>query len=337
MMFDSPIPFGARRETRSYASILLDAAEAAAEGTAADRLSGAVEGCAGLWERAFASAECPRLTATQLALMGRSLMLTGEALFVREGSGVGSPANTYTLEGRQSNPSRWRYRLDLPYPTTTKTVTRAGSDVLHVRIGATRERPYKGRSPLSNSEATAAILAALEASLKFEASGPVATLIPVPDPERSGTVPDDIAKARGRAVLVETTQSGGGEGYPARPARDWQGSRLGPNMPSAEVESRRDVERSVAAACGVPPVLLGLAGPGSADSRESWRQFVFATIQPIARIIEAELDRIGLAGTVSFERLAASDISGRARAFGSLTKGGMDSVRAAEIVGFSKP
>lgn len=42
----------------------------------------------------------------------------------------------------------------------------------------------------------------------------------------------------------------------------------------------------------------------------------------------------GLSAPVSFERLGAADIGTRARAYQSLTKGGMDATRGAEIAGF---
>ena len=80
-------------------------------------------------------------------------------------------------------------------------------------------------------------------------------------------------------------------------------------------------------------MLLGLDA-GGGDSREGWRQFAFATLQPVPALLKAELDRIGLSAPVSFERLGAADIGTRARAYQSLTRGGMDKARAAEIAGF---
>ena len=42
---------------------------------------------------------------------------------------------------------------------------------------------------------------------------------------------------------------------------------------------------------------------------------------------------LGLSSTFSFEALFASDITGRARAFGSLVQGGMDVEDAANLTG----
>lgn len=327
-------PFRENRE--SFTDQAIAQAEARAEGSVKSRLQGAIEGCCGLWERGMVSAECERLSPAQMALLGRSLLHTGQVVFVREAGRITSAASTIDVRGKGADPNKWTYRLDLPAPSTTRSVSKSGADVLHVRIGSTTERPWEGCSPLANASATASILAALEQSMDAEAGGPVGNLLPVPSLKRVGRLQADIQKLAGKTVLVESVAAGYGEGAAARPRKDHEPQRLGPSWPDAEIEGRRDVERSVAAACGVPALLIGLDGGAGSDAREAWRQFVFSTLQPVARLLESELERIGLPAKVSFERLAASDLSARSRAFQALTGGGMDAQRAAQIAGFDE-
>ena len=80
------------------------------------------------------------------------------------------------------------------------------------------------------------------------------------------------------------------------------------------------------------------ASQGTA-SREGWRQALHGVIIPLAGLVEEEvrekLDAPDFAMT--FDRLAASDISGRARAFQSLVGGGMDVSAAASLSGLISP
>ena len=144
---------------------------------------------AGLWERGMASADCSRMSPAQLAILGRQLLARGECVFLRERGKIGAVASTIDIKGGGANPNKWTYRMDLPGPNTTRTVTRSGSDVLHVRIGATVQRPWVGCSPLSNAAGTRAILSAVEQSLTYEAGGPVGNVFPVPSSPGRATWP----------------------------------------------------------------------------------------------------------------------------------------------------
>ena len=118
--------------------------------------------------------------------------------------------------------------------------------------------------------------------------------------------------------MVETTSAGWAEGRAAAPAGDWAVRRLGANPPASLVELRRDVEVSILGACGVPPGLV-VSGADGTGQRESWRRFLHGSVQPVARLVEHELsEKLDAPVTLSFARLGASDISGRARAWRSL-------------------
>ena len=94
--------------------------------------------------------------------------------------------------------------------------------------GARGQRP--GRS------LTARLQGEAERSLADEAAGPLAQLIAVPqdggaddeDTDPLASLKADVAKARGKAMLLETTAAGWGEGKSAAPSKDWKAERLGP-------------------------------------------------------------------------------------------------------------
>ena len=68
--------------------------------------------------------------------------------------------------------------------------------------------------------------------------------------------------------------------------------------------------------------------------RESFRQFLFLTIAPAGRIVAREAQRVlGGSGSLDWSALAASDITGRARAYAALIKAGMESDEAKRIAG----
>ena len=173
-------------------------------------------------------------------------------------------------------------------------------------------------------------------------NSPVAHLIPVPQDGGDGGEDDplsdlkaDIRTARGRALLLETTSAGYGEGASAAPRKDWMASRLGPNPPASMEAVMGRGFMQVLAACGVPPGLF-IDADGTAQ-RESMRRFFSLTVEPLAVLLAAELTRklevdIGM----SFKGRFAADLSGRARAhLQSMVNGGRDGAvaKAAGLAG----
>ena len=91
---------------------------------------------------------------------------------------------------------------------------------------------------------------------------------------------------------------------------------------------------AILAACGTPAALM-VAGSAGTAAREALRRWLHTTVLPLGRIVQTEL-RAGLNApelSLSFDGLFASDLSGRARAFGSMVKSGMDLDRAAALAG----
>ena len=68
---------------------------------------------------------------------------------------------------------------------------------------------------------------------------------------------------------------------------------------------------------------------------EAWRQFLHASVAPVALTVSEELaDKLDTPDlSLNHDRMMASDISGRARAFHSLVGGGTDVAQAAALAG----
>ena len=177
----------------------------------------------------------------------------------------------------------------------------------------------------------------LERRLAQEAGGAVGQLIPVPNVEASAKLQGDLRKMTGQVTLVETTSAAWGAGQQGAPQADYQLRRLGADPPATLPELRRQAEESLLGSCGgIPTSVLGAATATS--SRESFRQFLHATISPVADDVAAQIGaQLGSEISFDFSKLQASDISGRARAFQSMVGGGMDVSKAAALAGLMEP
>ena len=81
--------------------------------------------------------------------------------------------------------------------------------------------------------------------------------------------------------------------------------------------------------------LIWFASSDASGQRESWRRFLHGSVQPLGDLLAGELavklDVPGLA--LKFDRLMASDLSGRARALGSMVQAGMSLDDARRLAG----
>ena len=337
-------------ERRSYTSLLTAAAEAEAAAGLLGVAVGAVEVAARMYAAAFASAQVEpagaRTAALTPALLGdvaRRLVAQGEAVLVVEVDGGAVslvPAVWWTVTGGPRRP--WRYQVTTSGPSTTETMNVSGEGVAHVAWAWDARMPWRGRSPLALAGESGRLAKALERALADETGGPVGSVIPVPaDASDAATEDDDplaplkaeIAGLRGRVGLVETTAAGYGEGRAAAPAQDWQPKRIGAAPPDSLVGLREQVESTVLGACGVPADLVR-PGPGG---RESYRRWVAGSVAPLARLVADEFGRaLDVPGLrLRFDALGAADVTGRARAWRSLTgnEGGMPDADARRLVG----
>ena len=343
------------KRASNYTDTLVSALIARAGGSqAVATAQGAVEVASGLWARCFAaatvtpaSALTSPLGASWRAGAARELCRRGECCYlivVNDGMVELLPAVEWDVRGSTPSESEWFYSLTLAGPDGTVTRTVPGAAVVHIRYAVMPGAPWAGLSALKFASETGALGANLERHLADEAGGPVGALIPVPrqdageddddaDDDTLALLQNDIGKLRGKPALVETTAAAWGEGKINAPVTDWRSQRVGASPPPPLISLREGVQASVLAIHGIPPGLLSGRG---ASSRESLRLFFRTTIIPLARIIEGELRR-KLSPGISFQfaDLAAADVTGAARAFGTLTKGGLPVDEAKRLSGLS--
>ena len=198
---------------------------------------------------------------------------------------------------RRASNSTWQARVSTYGPSTSYTRLVGRERLVFVRWGTSPGTRYRGQGPTSWAHTTARLQGEAERSLADEAAGPLAQLLTTP--EGTDTDSDDdsdpwaavragLAAARGKAVLVETTTTGGGDGPAAAPRRDWEPRRLGPAPPDAMVAIAQAAFSRMLAACGCPPALYDPAAPATA-LKESLRIWHLSTVTPLARLLEHEL------------------------------------------------
>jgi len=250
------------------------------------------------------------------------------------------PCSSWHFEG-DADPESWTIRATVYGPSSSTTRHVPYSGVVFCGWGFTLGQPYTGVGPLSWAHTTARMQAETERSLADESAGPITNLLPVPQDGGDGdeaTDPlapfkADIRAARGKALLVETTATGYGEGPSAAPRQDWKPNRLGPNPPAAMGEVLGQSFFEVLAAAGVPPGMF-LAKASDGGQREAYRRWCALVVQPLGRLLAAELSaKLETDVSLNFERLYAHDLAGRARAFQSMVGGGMDPAKAAGLSG----
>lgn len=313
------------------------------------------EAAAGLLARSLAGCSVtgpgyalPVLTPAFFAQVGRALIEHGQSLHVLDVTTQGTlrafQATGWTITGN-FNPDSWVIEADLAGPSRTDTRRIGYSGCLHFTWGTSPGSPHQGTSPLRGGSLTAKLSSEAERSLGDEASGPIGNLIPTPagasgedDPDGNPTenllsgITADIAASRGRAILLETSSGGWGEGPSAKPQRDWMPNRIGPSPGAAFVQARKDAEASVLMACGAPSSLADPRAPGTSQ-REGLRRFFLSTLVPITRMIESELSRKLEAEITISHDLYSADLTGRASSFARLVGNGVSIEKALSITG----
>ena len=237
------------------------------------------------------------------------------------------PCSSWHFEG-DAHPETWTVRATFYGPSTSTTRNLPYSGVVFVPWGSTPGQPYIGTGPLSWAHTTARLQSETERALADEAATSIANLLPVPQDGGDGEESDplkllkaDIRTARGKALLVETTYGGYGEGRGAAPQRDWVASRLGANPPESLARIRQESFGAVLAATGTPPDLF-MPADGTAQ-REAVRRWHLGTVLPLARLIQDELsEKLEGAARLTFDNYPL-DLAGRAQAFQKLVAGGV--------------
>ena len=331
-----------RSEIRSanYTDQVVAAIMASASGSSDGGALGAIETAARWWGSGLASATVrpsaialDGVTPTILDSIGRSLCRVGESLHVirvLNGRVTLTPTSSWTVLG-SDDPASWMYRVTLTGPSSTRTLTLPAESVLHVRYAPHPSRPWAGRSPVQLAIDTARAAGLLEAATAGELNF---TQQQVLTPRRSqgdyglaDTLSPDVIQKVVSAFAEHV--STGAFVIPA----DVTAQRLGPEPPDSFPLLRDRLENSLLALHGIPPALVAAQSTGTA-MRESFRQVLHSLLKPLGALVVEELQaKLDTDAALSFDSLRAGDITGSARAFGSLVTAGLTPQSAADIVG----
>ena len=315
------------RQQNGYSDVLIAALINRAQGhsLALPSATSALEACAGLTGRGFASAEVSgpdaltrALTPGCLELVGRSLIRNGEVVFLIDTSSGNLrliPAETHDIEGG---------------PSRTVTYDYVGADsVLHFRYASDAARPWRGNGPVQVAALAGKLSAETVRVLADESSGPIGRLLGIPVDGDDATVSGlkaDIANARGKVALLESGDWGAAGGDAKV---DLKAKRFGAEPPQSLVNLADLASKEIYAACGFNAALWG--GAAAASVREAWRLALFGVLAPLGRLVEAELqDKLDDDIALSWGELRASDLSGRARSLQSLVGAGLPLQAAAK-------
>ena len=271
------------------------------------------------------------LTPSVLYSTGRDLCLRGQALWWFTTDGNMAPRLWHVGEFDMTgdyDPASWTYRATIEGPTKRLVRTLTADEVVHIRIGEDAAAPWRGVSPLAAAADTAGALAGVESGLRKEANQVSGYVLPGAGVEGL----DDASVCRAEKRPGEAGRRDAHRADPesatrrplgaARRRRLGQARRLGihPTGSAGRSAQRRGPgrarERGNTAGVGQPAVRT------LPDLREGLRQLFHVTLQPIAKIVEAELARVlEVDVALDLSALAAADVQGRARAFRALVGG----------------
>ena len=336
-------PFQRREVRESYSNTVTSALLAAATGKDATSplRTGALETCAIIWARVLSAANSdhPAVTSALLATIGHELIRKGEALFLtdaKDGQLTLRPVDTWTVTGGP-DPSSWIYQATRTGPSSAVTRRVGREGVAHFMWMPSVRRPWEGIPPLGFASTAGRMAAGAERELGNICAIPAGAAVPYPEGTPAAglrRIHRTLKNIRGGLTAVESTA--GGRGDPgAKPGGDWIQRNFGPEPTEGFVSAFSMSCVGVWSACGIPVELIGGKSDGTA-LREAWRRFALTSVEPVAKVIAAELSRALEAPiTLDLAGLAAIDITGRARAFRSLVENDvtMTPAIAAQITG----
>ena len=273
------------------------------------------------------------ITPSVLDAIGRGLCRYGESLHVidvRAGRVMLTPCAQWTVFG-SDDPASWMYLCTLNGPSTARTLKLPSASVVHCRYSPHPSRPWAGRSPLTLALTTAKVAGLLETATAGELNFTQQQVL-TPRRNQGDYAPVDTLAPDTIQKIVSAFAENVGTGAFVIPA-DVTAQRLGPDPPDSFAPLRTGLENSILSACGLPPALVAASGIGTA-MREAFRQVLHSLLKPLGAIVVEELQaKLHPEAALSFDALRAGDITGSARAFGSLVTAGLTPQSAAEIVG----
>ena len=328
-------PWSRRTEKRAGSvtdSVIAELQRRAAGGSSGDpSLCAAVQSAAGIWGRSFAAAavspasgSAAAVTPAILHMIGRDLVLQGQSVMqfgVAGGPMLRRPAE-YDLTG-SPDPATWAYRLRYIGPSRDSTAPGTVADVVHIRLNEDARAPHCGVSPILAAADTAGALAGLERALRLEAAATSGYVIPSAasegmDDTTFAALKSDLAKLAGGTRIVPSLGPRAGDPQGRSGDADWKAQRIGLNPPQSVVELRSSAALGVLMAAGIPAVMASERADAGA-LREGFRIFAHTTLQPVVKIVAAELSRVlEIEIVIDLAPLNAADVQGRARAFRAL-------------------
>ena len=328
-----------KRQTTGYTDGFIRALLASASGTggADPSASWGLETAAALYSRSFASARVigdrsDSITPEMMSLIGRNLIRSGNDIHLIEinyGDMSFRPVGSWDTYGGATE-EEWMYRVSVFGPDSFETKYVQSAGLLHFKYSVDSSRPWRGLSALAHAHDTGSLAGSLEKRLSEEAGGHSGYFLPIPTDGGDGEDDDplaqlkiDIANAKGKGVLVETTSAGWDQGQAVAPQKDWQQKRYGFDPPEALKGLRLDSGMAILNACAVPLALAAENADGTA-SREAMRRFAMLSVEPLLKIVAMEFSR-KLETPIYFDisSLMAHDIVGRSQAFKGMVAGGM--------------
>lgn len=269
--------------------------------------------------------------------LARELIMRGEALFAIESDRSLTPVAMWDISGN-ANPASWVFKCDIAGPggNETRSIPREG--VCFFTWASKPSARWKGISPLDAAKGMSSLAARAPQSLANEYNATQLYVIPFMTEysAKDGTGDAEIAsdfnalKADARGQTSTLTLTHQKQWAKDERERYFRQERLGPILEQNSVLSAFKAQSEVLSLCGIPPGLLAPEG----QSRDAFRLWVSTALEPLAKRISSELTK-GLETEVVIDvaNVTKQDIVGRARAFGSLVKGGMEVTEAAKISG----
>lgn len=305
------------------------------------------ETCAGLWDRAFASATVQADTALHglgrdvLGFIGRQIVQPGDAVLHLVGDpdrgAVWLPVEEWSIVDGGPDRRTHRYLLHLAGPRP-RVVEAGAGETFHLRWESGGYRLGQSRGPWDLASGDFEALAAVSASIAAEADLLAFYLATFRTPG-SGPQHDKLvarvrnAQATGGLVWWADDSRAGGRYAEGMKPHSAATDRIGPNIPASMPPLRKELEYSMGAAAGVPGALLDPRSPGT-SRREAWRAFLVGSVRPVARRAEEEVERVlGQRVRLRFADAAQSDLAAKARAFRSFADGGLPVAIALRLAG----
>ena len=303
----------------------------------------AIEACLALYDR---SARAVRWNVEwwhggHTAMAIRDLLTRGRALFWPRPTATGylpTPAADVAITGRDPDPAKWDYELQIPMPTDSRVVKRKGNRVWHFLLGQDARNPSLGRSPLDRAIESSQLVSAIGASLRDEFQLPSARLIGgagMPNQEQREQLQEAVKGSGGTLLMLPSARVE----MNMAPARTETAPAVLQPAPSAgALAIRRQVLGELCECLGVPADLIvadtPLPGPSVIQLH---RRYLATGLGPLLEIIRAELAmKTQMEITFDVSELRASDQVQLARAVHTLTQSGMDFETALEQLGWGR-